>query len=479
MSKQNANQNTFLTSIFSIFIILFCSQIIIEKSLASTISKNKITTQIISLKILQSHAHQRRLEIKNLKLKIKIAEEQKSKAWKDYYLPRLDFKTAARYQQIHPGLLPKKYVSETTRADNTDYQATLSVSQNLFSGWEDQANFNIAELRLQKQYLQLKDATNKLDMEVNNDWLDYQALLIQYKIYLHAVERDKKIDKKYQRQFRNGLLSKSQWNRQHLNYIENQLQLQTLDQQLTNSKIRLLNLAQISGPISTSAKNNINRFSEKQIPLADLEKKFNEWFTSWTQSNYKTISLALKEKFKLNSPLWKQSSIDNKISEHSQTRSLAKYRPKLTLGADWNFNSLSAENQKPTDPITAKLSFNYPIFSSLDKKYDHEVLIRETEITANKQQILLRDSNREIESKTNDLIFQHSQYLLIKEKAAARQKLFKEISKSYKNGAVKLRNYLEDLDRARQSKLQLSRSAIKIQKTINELNYLTGSVQKI
>ncbi|NEO32260.1 MAG: TolC family protein [Symploca sp. SIO3C6] len=258
---------------------------------------------------------------------------------------------------------------------STQFNATLQLSYNLYTGGLRPAQIRAAEEQVRLQQLQVETVAEQLRFDVTDAYYDLQNADAQVEIFEAAVEASEQNLRDAQLLEQAGLGTRFDVLQQEVQLADDK---QSLISSISNQKIARRQLVEL-----------LSLGQQVEVTAADPIEPAGEWKISLEES----IVLALKNRAELEQPL-----VQRIIDEQQRRIALSAIRPQVTLSAAYNALNVFDDDLGFGDGVTLQATMQWNFFDggaarARAKQEEVDIATAESSFDQTRDQIRLQVEN--------------------------------------------------------------------------------------
>ncbi|HLE10610.1 MAG: hypothetical protein A2504_08875 [Bdellovibrionales bacterium RIFOXYD12_FULL_39_22] len=418
----------------------------------------------------------RNVEIKKIDNNIATENLYYRLSLKKLFLPQLDMKISGGEAMQH--LKDPSTFDLATTNIRTPFalSAGLLARYDLFNGLADVNGKKMAQLSLQQSKDLLKMQKAQLTYELRKIFLDLSMAERTLALIGEEVAVDKKLFEITTAKYKSGHISKEEYWRANLEYIESQERLANQEELVKNLKIALFDLI---------SNEQIQEKETLKLSLENYEKldgKTNDLLTAiLTQKEDQLIGSFLSAYQQTSSSDYQNLSKQMAISEMNYKISRADFLPKVYLLADYNQNFENIRDHALDNSYSSygiSLNLEVPLFSSFDSyvksKESYYLFLNSTYDLAQNSFAV----KNKISKLCSNLRAYASSYQLVQKKHEIQGEIYQNMFKRYSAGAIAIQLLIDDKIKLQQYGLQLAEEIHNIKLTELELDKISGEINR-
>lgn len=425
--------------------------------LSAQAKENAITLQeLIDLSLKGS-------SIKAQKKYLEKAQTSYSQSRWNLYAPDLRWGVEATRSHWHNGPLYDEAHDSTT--EGTTYSMVLSAKYKLFNGFQDFHHKERLGYLEKASQNELKDQQKLKIYRIRQSYVKLSADINILKESKASLDGDKNLFQLSQAKFKEGRIAQSELFRSQVQYQSSLQGVKSQEKAVKKAIVELHQLAEIAEESFVS----IVPVETEQIPTS-LQK----YILNLKTQNLKLVSEKLFRLYKKTDPVQaSQNQIQATAEYKDQVR--GKYWPTLELFSNYYAQQFQFESTRSKgDYYVHGLSLTIPLFENLEAHYDYKRALLDNQIEVLNYEKKILDTQKNIDSLLISLMDEYENYQTLQENHKLLSVIYKTALKRFRQGAVSLKDVIDDKQKLDGEKLKLHRSTNNLQSVALDLERITG-----
>lgn len=411
------------------------------------------------------------LTIKRSQNNIEIGALEKTRAYKNLFLPKLYISADYKNDITESGPLTQTY--ENTSAEVNDpalFSTSLNLSYSIFNGLKD---WN--KLQEEKIDYQLSTNANKVEKEnllfkLKSKYLDLSQAMNKKTVLLEELERTKTLLKSANIKFQKGHITKLDRDRAELENLQALTLLQNQDTNIENNKTELYKIINIDTD---------ETFSIIPLDYLELDRDLKRLSETIKEKGILVKSLDYFEEYLKKGSTLRSAALNLEKSKRLKEQVLGEFSPSLSVSMRHNYyfdDSISNRSASKRDLNTISVNINIPLFDN----FDHMISYKEQKLdTINKKHTLKQtkiQTKKTIVQLCRTITSNYQTYKNIKRKYVLRKSVYERGFKRYSIGAITIKDLIEDKISFLSEALNLQLISYNLRRNRLQLQKITGTL---